>query len=150
MKQRLFFISALAALFSDQLIKFIVLKFSPQIVSFNRGIVFGFLASDLWLGVNLFLLILIWFLAEKSLGWSLLFGGGMSNFIDRVFKKGVVDFLSFNFTFFPKPISLPHFNPADVFICVGAGLLFWRLLRQKKVYKLKTSSNKKQPLHSIK
>lgn len=47
-------------------------------------------------------------------------GGGTGNFIDRVSKGYVVDF--FDFRIFPV------FNIADIFICVGCGLMILEIL----------------------
>ncbi|MBO5955916.1 MAG: signal peptidase II, partial [Clostridia bacterium] len=49
----------------------------------------------------------------------LVISGGLGNMIDRVFRGGnVVDFL--HFEFYP---TFPVFNVADIFVCIGAGLL---------------------------
>lgn len=49
--------------------------------------------------------------------FSLIVAGAIGNFIDRVFRKFVVDFLYF------KTINFPVFNIADIFITVGAIVL---------------------------
>lgn len=45
---------------------------------------------------------------------SLILAGGTSNFLDRIFKGYVVDFIDFN-----QCINFPIFNLADIFIVVG-------------------------------
>jgi signal peptidase II len=56
----------------------------------------------------------------------LITGGGIGNMIDRVFLGYVIDFL--DFCAFPS-LWMWIFNVADVFVCVGAGLLaLWMIL----------------------
>lgn len=66
-----------------------------------------------------------------SISLSLIIGGGLGNLIDRIFRwdvfngvaKGyVVDFIDLEF------INYPVFNVADIFVCVGAGLLILYLI----------------------
>ncbi|NGQ93762.1 lipoprotein signal peptidase [Brevibacillus sp. SYP-B805] len=57
-----------------------------------------------------------------SLALSLVLGGAVGNFIDRVTTGEVVDFLDFTL------IHFPIFNVADVAITVGVGLLLLDLL----------------------
>ena len=47
----------------------------------------------------------------------LLVSGAIGNFIDRIFRKYVVDFIYFEL------INFPIFNVADIYVCVAAGLL---------------------------
>ena len=47
----------------------------------------------------------------------LLVSGAIGNFIDRVFRQYVVDFIYFEL------INFPIFNVADIYVCVAAGLL---------------------------
>lgn len=54
------------------------------------------------------------------LALSMVIGGGLGNLIDRITKGYVVDFLDIKI--------IPVFNVADMFICVGCGLLFIYLL----------------------
>ncbi len=51
---------------------------------------------------------------------SLIIGGAVGNMIDRLFAPngGVTDFIEFAF------IEFPIFNVADIFVCIGAGLIF--------------------------
>lgn len=51
-----------------------------------------------------------------------LFTGGVGNLIDRIAQGYVVDYLEFQF------INFPIFNLADIFVCVGAGLLILALV----------------------
>ncbi len=51
---------------------------------------------------------------------SLIIGGAVGNMIDRLFapEGGVTDFIEFAF------MDFPIFNVADIFVCVGAALIF--------------------------
>ncbi len=53
---------------------------------------------------------------------SLIFAGGLGNFIDRIFYGAVVDFIEFTF------ISFPVFNFADVCVVTGTALYAVRVL----------------------
>jgi len=136
----------------DQAIKFVVSSnMSPQesitvidgvfhiTYIYNTGAAFGILqgqrtlltviASVLVIGI----LIFIYKKAKDShftfpLSLSLICGGGIGNLIDRIRIGGVVDYLDFNV--FP-----PIFNAADIFVCVGCGLLIIHMIffdKQKK------------------
>jgi len=52
----------------------------------------------------------------------LIFAGALGNFIDRVIRNYVVDFIYF------KPINFPIFNFADICVTVGTFLLFISLM----------------------
>ncbi|WP_138414973.1 signal peptidase II [Aquibacillus sediminis] len=58
---------------------------------------------------------------SKLMGWSLAFilGGAVGNFIDRIFRKQVVDFFDFYF----GDYSYPIFNVADSALVVGVILM---------------------------
>lgn len=51
---------------------------------------------------------------------SMVIGGGLGNLLDRITKGYVVDFFDIHI--------IPVFNVADIFICVGCGLLFIYLI----------------------
>lgn len=58
--------------------------------------------------------------------FSLIIGGAIGNFIDRLKSGEVVDFLDFNIIGYNFPI----FNFADTFICIGALLLAIKIYRE--------------------
>lgn len=99
----------------------------------NTGSAFSFLAghNNFFILFNvLFLAAAVYFMTRKKeipllplLAFSMIIGGGMGNFYDRLVHNSVRDFLSFRF---PIPwgsyYDYPVFNMADVFICTGAFL----------------------------
>jgi signal peptidase II len=60
---------------------------------------------------------------------SLLLGGIVGNFIDRVRFGEVIDFLDFHLG---EKYTWPTFNIADAAICIGAALLALEMLREEK------------------
>lgn len=59
-------------------------------------------------------------------GLWLMAGGGLGNLYDRLVYGSVIDFID------PLFVRFAVFNPADVFICVGAALAFIALLRDER------------------
>ena len=59
-------------------------------------------------------------------GLWLMAGGGLGNLYDRLVYGSVIDFID------PTFVRFAVFNPADVFICVGAALAFVALLRDER------------------
>lgn len=70
-------------------------------------------------------------------GFCLILSGGLGNFIDRIFRDGlVVDFIKTDF------MNFPVFNVADICVTVGAGfIILYFLLDTIKDYKIKKGSN---------
>lgn len=100
----------------------------------NRGAAWGILADNNWLlliFVPILVVIIVLYLykvsnskAERFLG-GLIVGGAIGNYIDRLFRGYVVDFLDFK--------VWPIFNLADVFIVVGCILfVILSLTRREK------------------
>lgn len=52
---------------------------------------------------------------------AMIIGGGLGNMIDRIFRGYVVDFLDFK-------VWNPVFNVADIFVCIGCGLVIIYIL----------------------
>ena len=94
----------------------------------NRGAAFGILKDARWffitVSVAVVLGIIIYIIRKKPeskllvLGLSMVSGGGIGNLIDRVSLGYVVDFIDF------RIIDFHVFNVADIFVCVGAALIF--------------------------
>ena len=62
----------------------------------------------------------------QNVAVAFIIGGGIGNMIDRVLLGYVIDFI--DFCAFPK-IWYYTFNVADSFVCIGAGLMIFYLLR---------------------
>ena len=118
----------------------------------NQGAAFGILQNRLIFFVifTLIMLCLIVYLykhipEEKGFGWIsfstlLIFSGAIGNFIDRVSRGYVVDFLYF------KPIDFPTFNLADCFVVVGAILfVFLYFVTRDKVERVLNALERKKP-----
>ena len=100
----------------DQLSKLIIIKFFPKIILFNQGISFGLWPSNIWLIINLLLIIYLVNYKSHSLGKYLIISGGLSNLIDRIIRGRIVDFINIYH-------NLPKFNLADIFISLGVILI---------------------------
>ncbi len=93
----------------------------------NRGAAFGILQNKVWLFVIVALIAIsvmvfvLWKFKARSkvlnLGLCFVMAGAVGNMIDRITLGFVVDFLDF------RLIDFPVFNIADIFVCIGAGLI---------------------------
>lgn len=101
----------------------------------NTGAAFGMLAGS-WIlplaTVVLLVALVIWLLRSPDMpallraGLWLIVGGGLSNLYDRLAYGYVVDFIRLDF------VRFAVFNPADVFVCIGAALAALSLLMTEK------------------
>lgn len=136
----LYIVGSLLLLAVDQLSKLLVCEFLQPIFSVplwknvfhltyveNRGAAFGILQNKfiffyivtvlVILGVTIFLIIKRPKSPCLNVALTLLAGGALGNFVDRLFRGFVVDFLDF------RLIHFPVFNLADCFVVCGAFLL---------------------------
>ena len=144
------FITACFLILLDQLSKnFIVNHFtlgeSKEILSNffnitshrNRGAAWGILQDSrlFFLVVTvIFIAILTYYLFKQKNTLSsfdkgtfaLIYGGAIGNFIDRLTRHEVVDFLDFRIFGYDFPI----FNLADCFICVGVIFLLFKIYKE--------------------
>lgn len=110
----------------------------------NKGAAWGILQGQMWFFyiITVVVIIGIVYYMQKyakgkilaSAALALMLGGAIGNFIDRVYRKEVVDFIDvyiFNYDF-------PIFNVADSCLVVGVILLmFWMLLEERMAKKEK-------------
>lgn len=113
-----------------------ILSFLNFILNYNTGAAFSFLGAEsgwqicffaaLSLAIAVFLV--VWLIHTRrsdyvmAIGLSLVIGGALGNFIDRVRFGYVVDFIDFHI----KGWHYATFNFADSAICIGAFLLIIR------------------------
>jgi signal peptidase II len=110
----------------------------------NRGAAWGILQGQMWLfyAITLVVIIALIFYIQKAakgkwllgISLALMLGGAIGNFIDRVFRKEVVDFIHtyiFGYNF-------PVFNVADSSLCIGVVLLMIVMLRDERETKERT------------
>ena len=101
----------------------------------NRGAAFGILQDQQLFFIIITIVILLgllWYFytvsksarASLLVGLTLVFGGAIGNFVDRVRFGEVVDFFKFNFGSYTYPI----FNIADAAIVIGVILIIWDTL----------------------
>ena len=99
----------------------------------NRGAAFGMLADKRWIfiTVSAIAIVAICFYLYTGRAESMIYGvsfsliasGGIGNMIDRLALGYVVDFIDF------RLIDFAVFNGADSFVCIGAGLLIFSLIK---------------------
>ncbi len=119
------------------------LPFLNMSLSYNRGVAFGWLSQSGGLGMILLYgfiglviaSLIVWLVktqaSEKlqSLALSFILGGAIGNYIDRIFRGYVVDFIDFHWGGW----HFHTFNVADSFITVGAMfLLLMAFMPEKK------------------
>ena len=145
------FIFALAFILFDQGSKYYIVEKmtlgqSSEIISNffsitshrNRGAAWGILQDSrlFFLAVTvLFLAILFYYMYNKKntltkfdiLTFSLITGGAIGNFIDRLIRHEVVDFLDFRIFSYDFPI----FNLADCYICFGVVFLLIKIYKEE-------------------
>lgn len=95
----------------------------------NTGAAWSLFAGRIWLLIIVSLIIIsfiIFYIYKnkpknryEKIGYSLVLGGAIGNFIDRIVYRYVIDFLDFNIFGYNYPI----FNLADTFIVIGVIIL---------------------------
>ena len=104
----------------------------------NRGAAWGILQGQMWLFyvITIVVIVAIMYYLHKAargkmlLGVSLalMLGGAIGNFIDRVFRKEVVDFIhTYIFSY-----NFPVFNIADSSLVIGVILLMIQMLLEER------------------
>jgi len=104
----------------------------------NRGAAWGILENKMWFFYIITVVFVVFIViymqkyakTDKLLGISLglILGGAIGNFIDRVFRQEVVDFIHvYIFSY-----NYPVFNVADSALCIGVVLIIIQTLLEGK------------------
>ena len=113
----------------------------------NTGGAFSILSGNIFLLILISLLFLVFIIKyiEKEdkkivkIFLSFILGGLLGNLFDRIFRKGVIDYLSFKIFNYYFPI----FNLADIFIVIGVfGLLIMELRGEINEYRYRKCKNR--------
>lgn len=107
----------------------------------NRGAAWGILEGQMWffyIVTIIVTVVLIYFLRTwakgkmlLSLGISFMLAGAIGNFIDRLFRKEVVDFIDvYIFTY-----NYPIFNIADSSLVIGVIIMAIQMIKEEKAAK---------------
>ncbi|ALC80987.1 MULTISPECIES: signal peptidase II [Bacillus] len=146
-----YYLAALLIIGLDQLTKWLVVRnmyFGESIPIIdqvlyitshrNTGAAWGILPGQMWFfyGITCLVIVFIIYYMQKhakqnkwlGISLGLMLGGAVGNFIDRVFRQEVVDFVHVIIVNYHFPI----FNVADSSLCIGVGLLFIQMLTEKK------------------
>jgi signal peptidase II len=139
----IYYIIAFVIIAVDQWTKWLVVKYMqlgesipiiPNVLYItshrNRGAAWGILQGQFWLFYLITVIVVIGLVVyiqrlprgERLFGIALglMLGGAIGNFIDRVFRKEVVDFIHT----YIGTYSFPVFNIADSALCIGVALVF--------------------------
>ena len=152
----IFILGAAVVVVLDQVTKAAILKqfvlhesrpvidgFFNLVYVMNPGAAFGFLASAsemfrylFFIGITVLVMGLIIYYIVKSdskniiniISFAMIFGGAVGNLIDRIRFGSVVDFLDV----YIGTAHWPAFNVADSSITIGAVLMIWGMITQRK------------------
>ena len=104
----------------------------------NKGAAFGILQGQMWLFFTITIIVVIgvvYILQKKvnytgrGIAYGLILGGAIGNFIDRLFRGEVVDFIDVKIVSYDFPI----FNVADSALVIGVILLMLFTFKEEKV-----------------
>lgn len=147
----MYYLIALVVIAIDQLTKWLIVKNMELGESIpiidnvlyitshrNRGAAWGILQNQMWffyIITVIFVIGVIYYIQkygkqDKFLGLALalILGGAIGNFIDRVWRKEVVDFIhTYIFSY-----NFPVFNIADSALCIGVALILIQTLLEGK------------------
>ena len=98
----------------------------------NKGAAFGLFQNGRWYFLVITIIaigVMIWYFIKNNnfvlrLSLLLLISGGIGNYIDRLFRGSVVDFLDF----YPFGYDFPIFNFADICVTVGVAILIFYVI----------------------
>jgi signal peptidase II len=118
-------------IFIDQLTKYLIRQTGGFYIC-NTGVAWGIHLPFLIISLAIAGIFLAFFhfykkqLAQSISYLAMIFAGGISNLIDRLFFGCVIDFIDI------KIFNYPLFNLADVFIVIGAIIISYQILMSKK------------------
>ncbi|WDW08078.1 signal peptidase II [Priestia aryabhattai] len=149
-----YYLIALAVILIDQVTKWMIVKemYYGQSITVienflyitshrNRGAAWGILQGQMWFFYLITVVVVVGLIIyiqklKKQDKWfgialALMLGGAIGNFIDRVVRKEVVDFVNtYIFTY-----DFPIFNVADSALVVGVIIMFIMTLFEEKMKK---------------
>lgn len=106
----------------DQASKHLAIRSLPTVC--NTGSAFGLPISNVYVTVGVLLIVALVILKNRKTAYNfplvLIFGGGLSNLGDRIFRGCVLDFVDLKFW--------PSFNLADSAITIGVAILIFQLV----------------------
>lgn len=119
----------------------------------NRGAAWGILQGQMWLFYVITIVVIIgivYYIRKAARGNALLgvslgfmLGGAIGNFIDRVYRQEVVDFIhTYIFSY-----NFPVFNIADSALVIGVFLLMIQMLKEEREGKKEKSYGKNGTHH---
>ena len=112
----------------------------------NTGAAFSMFTGQRWMLLAVTVVLLVGLLWALYKGWmqntfgrlslQLIIGGAIGNMIDRILMGYVVDMFDFCL------IDFPIFNVADIFLCVGVGMMvIYILFMEPKIEKAKKEAS---------
>lgn len=114
-----YYLLFIGTVFLDQISKLIIVKYYPNLLVINQGTAFGFNLGIFFIPLYLLCIFLIYLMFKKHVfELSLILGAALSNFIDRLIRGGVVDFIQIKYW--------PSFNLADIFIVCALFLIIYK------------------------
>ena len=160
LKFALYLLIAAVSIGADQLTKYLAVQHLKPIRTYplwegvfhltyceNTGAAFSMFTGQRWLLLAVTVVFLAMLLWAQFRGWmqntfgrmslNFVIGGAIGNMIDRFFLGYVVDMFDFCL------IDFPVFNVADIFLCVGVGMMMlYILVMEPKIEKAKKEAAK--------
>jgi len=155
-----YYLIALFVILLDQVTKWVIVRYmelgdSIEIISGflyitshrNRGAAWGILQGQMWFFyiVTVIVVVMLVLYIQRlkphqrlfGIALSLMLGGAIGNFIDRIFRKEVVDFIdTYIFSY-----NFPIFNIADSALVIGVGFIFILTIFEGKLEKENTDES---------
>ncbi|QED47470.1 signal peptidase II [Cytobacillus dafuensis] len=120
----------------------------------NKGAAWGILEGRMWFFYIITIIVvigIIYYIQKAAKGkWLLgvslgfMLGGAIGNFIDRVYRQEVVDFIDT----YPFGYNFPIFNIADSALVIGVGMLMIQMLLEERALKKEKSNGENGTHHS--